>query len=239
MLNVKNLLCAAMLAITAWAMAGPVGADSRATPVELGKGVNLAHWLSQTRRSGEARRSFLDESDFIRIARLGLDHVRLPIDEMQMWDEAGQRDEEAFDIMHQAIRWAMEQGLPIVIDLHILRSHHFNAEEKPLWTDPAEQERFLDLWRDLSTALKDYPAEWVVYELMNEPVADDPEDWNRLVEKAVAELRQREPDRTLMIGSNRWQHADTFDELRVPDDDNLILSFHFYEPFMLTHYGTG
>jgi endoglucanase len=208
-------------------------------PIELGKGVNLAHWISQTRRSGAERREFLDESDIARIARLGLDHVRLPMDEMQMWDEQGKRDADGFAIMHDAIRWSMAHGLPVVVDLHILRSHHFNAEEKPLWTDPAEQERFLDLWRDLSNALQDYPPEWVIYELMNEPVADDPDDWNRLVAKAVKALRALEPGRTLMIGSNRWQHADTFDELEVPADDNLILSFHFYEPFLLTHYGTG
>lgn len=213
--------------------------ERRGVPIDLGKGVNLAHWISQTRRSGQERREFLDESDFARIAKLGLDHVRLPMDEMQMWDEQGNRDSDGFAILHDAIRWGMAHGLPVVVDLHILRSHHFNAEDKPLWTDPAEQERFIDLWRDLSDALRDYPPEWVVYELMNEPVADDPDDWNRLVAKTVETLRALEPGRTLMIGSNRWQHADTFDELDVPDDDNLILSYHFYEPFLLTHYGTG
>jgi endoglucanase len=39
-----------------------------------------------------------------------------------------------------------------------------------------------------------------------------------------------------VIGSNRWQSATTFDELKVPDDNNIILSYHFYEPFLLTHY---
>ncbi len=40
-----------------------------------------------------------------------------------------------------------------------------------------------------------------------------------------------------MIGSNRWQTADTFDDLRIPpDDSNIILSFHFYTPMVLTHY---
>lgn len=208
------------------------------TPMVLGKGVNLAHWLSQTRRSGEDRRQFLVEADFDRIAALGLEHVRLPIDEMQMWDEAGKRDADAFEIMHQAIQWALARDLPVVVDLHILRSHYFNAEVKPLWTDPAEQQEFIGLWRDLSEALREYPVDRVLYELMNEPVADDPGDWNRLVARAFTELRALEPERTIIIGSNRWQSADTFDELVVPDDDNIILSFHFYEPFLLTHYQT-
>lgn len=207
-------------------------------PVILGKGTNLAHWLSQTKSRGEKRYSFLQEKDFEYIAELGFEHVRLPIDEEHMWDEDGNRDEGAFEILHNAIRWSLKNNLKMLIDLHILRSHHFNAEVKPLWTEPAEQNQFIALWQDLSAAMHDYPNDKLVYELMNEPVADDPEDWNKLVAKALAAIRELEPDRTIMIGSNRWQSANTFDELVVPDDRNIILSFHFYEPFVLSHYGT-
>ena len=209
------------------------------TQMVLGKGTNLAHWLSQTERKGEERRMFLTEKDIAYIAELGFDHVRLPIDEMQMWDEAGIRDEAAFEIMHDAIRWSLKYDLPVLIDLHILRSHHFNASEKPLWTETRAQDKFINLWRDLSQALHDYPTDMVAYELMNEPVADDPNDWNRLLARAFTVVRELEPGRTVVIGSNRWQSANTFDELVVPDDDNLILSFHFYEPFLLTHFSTS
>lgn len=216
-----------------------LASNEPSTQVILGKGTNLAHWLSQTRARGEERRGFITEKDIAYIAELGFDHVRMPIDEEQMWDEQGTRHEDAFEILHDAIRWSLAHDLKIVVDLHILRSHHFNAEDKPLWTDTAEQERFIDLWRDLSDALHGYPTDQVVYELMNEPVADDPDDWNRLVAKAFAAIRALEPGRTVMIGSNRWQGAETFDELAVPDDPNIILSYHFYEPFMFTHYKTS
>jgi len=43
--------------------------------------------------------------------------------------------------------------------------------------------------------------------------------------------------RMIVIGSNRWQSANTFDKLRIPKNDrSILLSFHFYEPFFLTHY---
>ena len=202
----------------------------------LGKGTNLAHWLSQSSRRGEARRLFIQEKDFAYIAELGFEHIRLPIDEEQMWDEQGKRHDEAFEIMENCIRWSIKNNLRIILDLHILRSHHFNAEEKPLWTDPAEQEKFCDLWRDLSAALTEYPLSMLAYELMNEAVADDPEDWNRLLARCFSAIRETEPERLIVIGSNRWQSASTFDELKVPDDPNIILSYHFYEPFLLTHF---
>ncbi|MEJ2255805.1 MAG: cellulase family glycosylhydrolase, partial [Woeseiaceae bacterium] len=209
------------------------------SPLVLGKGTNLAHWLSQTTRRGEERRRFITADDIAYIARLGFDHVRLPIDEEHMWDEDGNRDDEAFAIMLDAVRWSLAHDLRILIDLHILRSHHFNAADKPLWTDLGAQQRFIALWQDLSSALHEFPNDSVAYELMNEPVADDPEDWNQLLAKVFAAVRELEPDRTIVIGSNRWQSVDTFDQLRVPDDRNVILSYHFYEPFLLTHYDTG
>ncbi len=135
-------------------LATPVFAgDDASGQVILGKGTNLAHWLSQTSLSGDQRRDFITEKDIAYIAELGFEHVRMPIDEMQMWDEQGNRDEGAFEILHNAIR-------------------------------------------------------------------------------------ELEPERTVMIGSNRWQGAETFDELAVPDDKHIILSYHFYEPFIFTHYKT-
>ncbi len=207
---------------------------------EVKKGTNVAHWLSQSNRRGKEREEFFTKSDVQKIAALGFDHVRLPIDEEQMWDENGNRHAAAFQLMQNCIDWCAESGLRVIVDLHIIRSHHFNAEVKPLWTDLEEQEKFFDLWRDLSGALKQYPNNLVAYELMNEAVADDHESWNRLLANAFNAIRELEPERTIVIGSNRWQSTDTFDALRVPENDaNILLSFHFYEPFLLTHYNAG
>jgi endoglucanase len=168
---------------------------------------------------------------------MGFDHIRLPIDEEQMWDNQGKRNEDAFQLMTNCIDWCAENNLRVIVDLHILRSHHFNAEVKPLWTEKKEQEKFYDFWRDLSKALKKYPVNLVAYELMNEAVADDPELWNNLVSKAVSAIREVEPSRTIVIGSNMWQSVGTFDVLKIPaNDPNILLSFHFYEPFLLTHW---
>jgi endoglucanase len=201
------------------------------------RGTNIAHWLSQSSRRGEERARFITSDDIATIARMGFDHVRLPIDEEQMWDEKGNRNPDAFRLMENCINWCIENKLRVVVDLHILRSHHFNAQVKPLWTDPAEQEKFCRLWVELSAALRKYPDNMVAYELMNEAVADDPEQWNRLIADVMKIIRKIEPDRTIVIGSNKWQSYSTFNELKVPaDDKNIILSFHFYEPFLLTHY---
>ena len=203
----------------------------------LKRGVNISHWLSQSKVRGEEREAFFTQKDVDFIADIGYDHIRIPIDEEQMWNEDGKKEASAFRLLHSAIAWAVEYELKVIVDLHILRSHHFNAEEKPLWTEPAAQEKFYQCWRDLSAELRKYPNEVLAYELMNEPVADCPDDWNQLIEKSIQVVRANEPQRFVVIGSNRWQSADTFDQLVVPENDPfIILSFHFYAPFLLTHH---
>lgn len=201
------------------------------------RGTNLGEWLSQNELRGKAREAMVTRKDIAFIGSAGFDHVRLPIDEEQIWDAQGKRNEDAVALLQQCVTWCDEFGLRVVIDLHILRSHHFIAEVKPLWTVPAEQDKFIALWKDLSRLLHEWPNGMMAYELMNEPVADDPEQWNRLVARAVDSLRQWEPERTIVIGSNLWQKAATFDRLKVPPNDrNILLSFHFYDPMFLTHY---
>jgi endoglucanase len=204
---------------------------------EITNGLNISHWLSQSDTRGEMRRAYFTREDVRQIAELGYDHLRLPIDEEQMFTETGEKEPEAFELLHNALGWCAEFGLRAVVDLHILRSHYFNAIEKPLFTEEAAQELFYECWRKICGELKGYPNSMVAYELMNEPVADDPEIWNVIANRCAAAIREIEPERTIVIGSNRWQNFGTVKDLRLPAaDPNIIISFHYYEPFLLTHY---
>lgn len=201
------------------------------------RGVNISHWLSQSNQRGEVRLNRFTKEDVDLITSLGYDHIRLPVDEEQLWDEQGNKETEAFILLHNAVNWCKENNLRIIVDLHIIRSHHFNSEIRPLWTDPAEQDKLVQMWRELSAELKDYSTGLLAYEIMNEAVADDPDDWNKLIARVIAAIRETEPDRKIVVGSNMWQSAGTFPELKIPDNDpNIILSFHFYSPFAFTHH---
>lgn len=235
--NLLTLLLASALALTGCrADAGEASSDA----FTIHRGLNISHWLSQSRVRGLARERYFTEKDVAYIASEGFDHVRIPVDEEQLFLESGEKDAEAFALLHEALGWCRKYGLRAVVDLHILRSHHFNAAEKPLFTDEKAQESFFDCWRKISGELKDYSNGWVAYELMNEPVADRAEDWNKLVRRCVEVIREREPQRTLVIGSNRWQRFETVKELELPENDpNIIVSFHYYDPFLFTHYLAG
>jgi endoglucanase len=207
---------------------------------EIRRGVNLSHWLSQC-FGWSPRDTFITEKDVQFIASLGYDHVRIPIDEQEMWTADGEPAQQAFSYLTRCLDWCIKHKLKAIVELHILRSHYFNAPHEGgknvLWTSPAAQENFLRLWKMLSEKLETYPADMLAYEILNEPIADDHEDWNRLLDRAVAAIRSREPRRVLIIGSNMWQTPGTFPYLKVPKKDkNLILSVHTYAPLVFTHY---
>ncbi len=211
---------------------------------EIKRGINLSHWLSQRGENSPAIKDGMSEIDFVRISRAGFDHVRLPIDEEVLWHEDGQMNKDAFSYLHKGIKWALQNNLRVIVDLHIVRAHNFNAgnegKKNPLWDSPEAQEHFISLWSDLINELKSYPVSDVAYEIMNEPTAPDHDDWNKLVEKAYKLIRGAEKERVVVIGSNMWQGVDTFKYLRVPQGDEFILlSCHFYEPFLLSHYKAG
>ena len=238
-------LFAAFAAVTfALCSCGEKPAAGEVNDFRIKRGTNLSHWLSQSEERGEARKQHIQEDDFERLEQLGFDFVRIPIDEVQFWDEDGNKLPEAWDLLTGALDLAAKHHLRAIVDLHIIRSHYFNAvneggaDANTLFTSEESQQKLINMWYQLSDALKGYSNDSVAYEFMNEPVADDHEQWNQLIAKVHKALREREPQRTLVIGSNRWQGYETMKYLKVPEGDkNIVLSFHYYNPMLLTHYG--
>ena len=238
----------AALSLGAVSCTGKKAQTAEEQPVEnnfkIRRGTNLSHWLSQSEERGEARKQHIQEDDYERLATLGFDFVRIPIDEVQFWDEDGNKLPEAWDLLTESLDFCGKYGLRAIVDLHIIRSHYFNAVNEgdkaanTLFTSEESQQQLIGMWQQLSEVLNGYSVDSVAYEFMNEPVAEDPEQWNQLIAKVHKALRGLEPQRTLIIGSNMWQSCGTFKDLRVPEGDkNIVLSFHFYDPSIITHYG--
>jgi len=238
----RNMLTAVLTFGIVALMFGSCAKEESSQGFVIKRGTNLSHWLSQSEVRGEERRQHIQEDDFARLEELGFDHVRIPIDEEQFWDEEGNKLPEAWGLLTTALDLARKHNIRAIVDLHIIRAHYFNASNEggsnTLFTDESAQQGLINLWSQLQDTLIRYSTDWVAYEFMNEPVAEEHDQWNALVAKVHKALRQREPNRTLVIGSNLWQGVNTFKYLKVPEGDkNIILSFHYYNPFCLTHRG--
>jgi len=209
---------------------------------EINRGINISHWLSQV-YGFSPRATYIKEKDIAFLDSCGFDHIRLPFDEKELWDESGKRRDTAFTYMDSCVNWAFKHNMRVVIDFHILRSHYFNAENEKgaapntLWIDTNAQNKFVALWKDLQSTIKKYPEDKVAYELLNEPVAPDPEMWNALIAKLMKSIRSVEPTRTVLIGGNMWQTPGMVPHLKFPEGDtNIIIAMHVYQPMLVTHH---
>ncbi len=167
------------------------------------------------------------------IAEQGFNHIRIPI----RW-EPTQRTSASppytvntvfLNRIKQVVDSALNNGLHAVINMH----HHDELFENP----DAQKERFLAQWKQISLFFKDYPDS-LVFEILNEPHGNmNAEKWNRFMADALDTIRIDNPDRIVMVTPPEWGGLGGLPTLQLPDDENIILTVHYYNPFQFTHQG--
>lgn len=206
--------------------------------MDLKRGINLGGFLSQCIHEEEHYDSFISEEDIAVIAGWGLDHVRLPIDYEVLEDEEGNMKEHGFERVMRVVEWCKKNGLNIILDLHKAPGYSFTTTgmegENNLFDDAYLQERFLTIWERMSEYFS--KCDNVAYELLNEVVeTENAKAWNVLISKAVKVIRKYSPTTIIIYGGIMWNSVSSIKLLEKPADENTLLTFHFYEPFLFTH----
>ncbi len=207
--------------------------------LKLKKGVNLGGWLSQCDHTVSRYETFITEDDIKNIANMHFDHVRLPIDYEVIENEDGTDITDNYRFIDRAIEWCRKYGLNTILDIHKTWGYSFDDVNKEglntLFDSPEAQERFVKLWDKLSAKYGRY-NDTVAMELLNEVVNPEYADpWNALIKRAVAAIRNNAPDTTIIYGGVEWNSVATLKLLEEPADDNIIFTFHYYEPLLFTH----
>lgn len=213
------------------------------------KGMGIGGWLTNYKRFNclpmdrrlvltigdfEHFRGYITENDIRYISELGMDHIRLGFDQIVLEEKPGVYRGEMLDIIERFIGWCEKYGLNTVLNLHKAIGNYCDIEEKvQLLDDEGLQERFIMLWEKLEDRFSGKPG--VAFELLNEVRDVDPEKWNTLAEKTVNAIRRKNPERKIIIGSTCWNSVWTLDRLKIFDDENVIYTFHTYDPFSFTH----
>ena len=203
------------------------------------KGVNLGGWLSQCSHTKERYDTFIRKEDIERIASWGADHVRMPIDYNLVEDNDGNVIESGYAYIDNAIKWCGECGLKLVLDLHKTAGFSFDKgeNESGLFESDALQERFYKLWEKLAERYAKY-SDRVAYELLNEVTDKSYSDtWNKMIPVCIERIRAKAPDTTIIVGGYWNNSPDALPDLVKPDDSNVVLSLHCYDPLNFTHQG--
>jgi len=205
--------------------------------IKLDRGINLGGFLSQCDHTEEHYATFITDEDIKKIANVGFDHVRLPIDCDFFQKENGEYIEVHFEMLDKLVKLCKEVGLNIILDLHKAPGYDFNDAnvegKNNLFVSEELQSAFLNLWDKISATYGGY--DHVILELLNEVVEKENADlWNALIKRTIAVIRKNTKN-TIIYGGIQWNSAMTVKLLEKPEDDNIIFTFHFYEPLFFTH----
>ncbi len=183
------------------------------------------------------RDTFIVEKDIAAIARMGLNCVRLPFHYALIEHSPYVYGHEGVGYLDKAIRWAKQYGLRVILDMHAVpgaQNHDWHSDsdgQARFWKSKVFQRRAAALWGFLADRYKDEPAV-AGYDLLNEAVLDDARLLNAYYHAAIRGIRAVDKAHIIFLEGNRWaQDLECLDDFA---DDNLALSFHFYEPLEFT-----
>jgi len=199
--------------------------------VPFTRGVNLTNWF-QASRAQQIQFTKFTRQDFINIKNLGCDVIRLPINLHFMTSGAPNYaiDPLFLYFLDQVVDWAEELELHLILD-----NHTFDPAQN---TDPNIGEVLAPAWTQLADHYSDR-TNYLYYEILNEPHGISDQKWNEIQQKTIDAIRSVDQKHTIIIGPSNWNSYNNLKNMPVYADDNLIYTFHFYDPFLFTHQGAS
>jgi len=190
------------------------------------RGVNVLgydpYWRDVSKRRFQWRH-------FTEIRRGGFDFVRLNLQAFRFMDANNRLDPAWLAKLDDVMREAEKAGLGVIVD-----EHDFDACSQNVDTCRTRLSAF---WQQVAPRLANAPRN-VAFELLNEPHDKlNGEVWNGLFAQELAIVRQTNPTRIVVVGPTHWNSLKDLPLLRLPPDPNLLVTFHYYEPFHFTHQG--
>jgi endoglucanase len=195
---------------------------------KLGRGVNVigydkAVWKDHTKGR-------FKESYFKMIKDAGFTSIRINLHPFSNMDKDYKINPKWLETLDWAVKKGTEANLMLILDLHEFNAMADNPE--------AKKEMFLSVWKQLAPRYKDQPDN-VLFEILNEPNRKlSVELWNKYLVEALAIIRETNPNRTVVIGPGNWNGIESLKTLVLPENDqNIIVTVHFYHPMNFTHQG--
>lgn len=218
----------AALALTASAASSQPAARPAANMFKspFHRGVNVLgydpYWKDVSQRRFQWRH-------FTEIRRGGFDHVRLVLQAFSHMDAQNRLDPAWLAKLDDVVREAQKAGLGVILD-----EHDFDACSKDVEMCRTKLTAF---WQQVAPRFAKAPRN-VAFELLNEPHDKlNGEPWNELFAQVLGTVRQSNPTRIVVVGPTHWNSLKDLPLLKLPADNNLLVTFHYYEPFRFTHQG--
>jgi endoglucanase len=193
----------------------------------LDKGISVS-WLEQTWKKDVLTQKGLKSTDFLLLKQLGFKSIRLPV-AFEYYENEHIPDEQIFSQIDNIIEQCAFYGFKLIITYHYgnLNENNFLPETKNI----------INLWVKLAKRYKPVSNDKLFFELYNEPPHIDPQIWKDAAYNIVTAIRKIDGRRTFIIGASNYNSIYELSRFVRLADENIIYTFHFYEPFLFTHQG--
>ncbi len=231
-----------LLSVAAVAVTAAQDGTAFARAKHLRRGINLSMWYAQDHdlynATGGAEKlaSYTTPADFKLVHELGFDHVRLSIDPVPLMadKQTGALDPVAIARLDATVKQITALGLVVVLDMHPEESW-----KKEVTTTDEGTALFFRYWKNFAQHYAGSDPEKVYFEVLNEPEGVNPYRWAGEQARLVAIIREQAPRHTIIATGEGWGGIDGLLEMEPVRDDDVIYSFHDYEPMEFTHQGAG
>ena len=198
------------------------------TSPPFNKGVNLSQWFQANSPTEILFRRYVKQ-DFMDIQSLGADVIRLPINLEFMTNGAPDYtlDPIFLGMLDEVIDWAEELNLHLILDNHTLDPNGINPNLETI---------LKKIWLQMATRYEPRST-LIYYEIFNEPHNLTDPAWNAIQQAVINEIRTVDTKHTIIVGGSGFNGFANLALMPVYTDNNLIYTFHFYEPFIFTHQG--
>ena len=186
--------------------------------------------------------NYITKADVDFIASTGANTIRLPFHYKLFTDEDYMgltKDQDGFARIDSVVSWCKANDLYLILDMHDApggqTGDNIDDSYGYPWLMESEksQQQFCDIWRTIADRYKN--EETILgYELINEPIAtyfENQDELNSKLEplhkRAVAAIREVDPDHVILIGAPQWNS--NFEPLKDTDyDPQIMFTCHRY-----------
>jgi endoglucanase len=121
-------------------------------------------------------------------------------------------------------------------NMNLIITYHYGSLYK-IEDKIKEVDRVADMWSQVVEVFKGFGYDRLYFGLYNEPRVSI-EGWRFAKNRLMANLRPKDLERYWIVGSTDYNGIDALIQLRkVPNDNKIIYTFHFYQPYIFTHQG--
>jgi endoglucanase len=193
------------------------------------RGVNFSTWFEKPSPK-EISFSRFSEQEFKNVKSIGVDVIRLPIKLHNMTNGAPdyRLDPLFIQYLDQVVDWAEQYAMYLILD-----NHSFHPVDA---TAPDIDKILIPVWTQVAQRYKDRST-YIVYEILNEPHGIKAQLWAEIQGKAIKAIRAVDRSHRIIAGGINYNSIDELLNVPVYSDDNIIYTFHFYDPHVFTHQG--